>query len=1015
MKRFLLVCLTAVFALTFGELWAQDRTITGRVTSAEDGGPLPGVNVLLKGTASGTATDADGKYSLVVPSSGGTLVFTFIGLESKEVEIGAQSVIDVQMSPDVKQLTEVVVTGVGIREKSTYAGSIAAVGSDLIQNRPVANVEQILQGNVPGLQLSAVSGTPGSTQNIRIRGRSSITASNEPLYVIDGVPVISGEMNVSTSTGDLSVLASLNPNDIESISVLKDATATAIYGARGTNGVILITTKKGKAGKPTISFSAQGGVVSRAVEGPKMLNSAQRNELRNEAIVNAGLATTPEQAETLAENSGLPMWDGVTDTNWGDVLTNDDAKTQSYDVSIRGGSDKANYYTSLAYFQQDGVNVGSDFERYTAKFNANFTLSDKLTLQTSNMGSYTVQDGQLEGAGYFGNPDLGKMFLSPWDKPYNDDGTINIFNLSTSLHNPLWVAANDVNRKEHTRFTNNTSLTYQIANNLSFTSTLGLDYLVIDELYYDNRVHGDGTDVDDFLNDGASYMYTTRNFNWVWKNMLDYTLQLDAMNEVSIKAIYEAQRNRLRNIGTGGIAIGGDGLKYPSSVATPDYAAGYLNDWAINSIMAVANYGYQEKIFLDLTLRGEGSSRFAPGNRWGTFYSVGATWLLSKESFLSGISWLNLAKIRASYGKTGNAGIDLNGYQPLLNFGGTYGGSGAALPTQLGNKALSWEKSNSLNVGLDFEIFDRVTGTVEYYKRNNYDLLLQVPITRTSGFTTILQNVGEMVNNGIEASLNVEILNTESFRWSIGGNITTVNNEVTKLPRDEAGNELSIVGSTTIVREGDAAYTWYMRTWAGVNPDTGAPLWYVNGRDGETTSSYNQAAMVTQGASALPTLFGSVNTSLDFKGIYLNATLYHSSGNKVYDTWAQYTQSDGRFTYTYNGYARQYDRWKKPGDISPNPKNVWNNTSNSNANSTRRLYDGSFMRLRDVTIGYNLPKSLVSQLKLTNLGVYVRGNNLWTKTKDKNLEFDPEVKADGYLDLNAPPLKSITLGIKVDF
>ncbi len=989
---------------------AQNRTVSGKVTSAEDGSALPGVNVLLKGTTEGTVTDSDGNFSIEVNGSSGTLVFSFIGLKTEEVELGSQVYVGLKMQTDINQLTEVIITGAGERDKNSYTGSITAVNADKIENRPVATVDQVLQGSVPGLQLSASSGTPGSVQNIRIRGRSSITAGNEPLYVIDGIPVYTGENDVSTSTSGLSVLSSLNPNDIESMSVLKDATATAIYGARGANGVIIITTKKGKAGKPLVSFSAQTGFVSRAVEGPKMLNASQREELYYESRVNAGDAASIDEAKTEYPSG----WDGVTDTNWGDVLTNDDAKTASYDISVRGGNDRSNYYSSVGYFKQDGVNVGSNYKRITGKFNVTTALGKKISLENATTGAYSLQNGQLEGAAYFGNSELGKLFLSPWDKAYNDDGTINT-DLSSSVFNPLYIAANDINRKRQVRAMNNTVLKFDITDRLRFTSSLGIDYIVTDELYYDNRVHGDGVDVDDDGNDGASYTYMNRNFNWVWKNMLDYSIEIGAQSKLAFKAIYEAQKNKYYTIGTGGIAIAADGLYYPSSVATPDFASGYENDWAINSLTGMVNYAFSDRIFVDATLRSEGNSRFAPGNRWGTFYSLGASWVLSREAFLSGITWLNLAKLRGSYGRTGNAAIDLNEYQSFLTYDGSYDGSAAVYPDQLGNDQLSWEKSNSWNIGIDAEFFGRISATVEYFNRTSYDLLLDVPLSRTTGFTSQYQNVGEMVNKGIEASINVDVIKTQSFKWTVGGNITSLNNEVTKLPKTSDGDEIGIVGTTQIVTEGEAAYTWNLKTWAGVDPTTGAPLWYVNGRSGETTSTYSKATAVTQNASALATLYGAVNTYVEYKGIYLSGSLYFSGGNKVYDQWAGYTQSDGRYTFTYNAYARQYDRWQQAGDVSENPKNVYGNTSNSNAASTRRLYDGDFMRLRDVTVGYNFPKSLISTFKLTNLGIYVRGTNLWTHVSDSNLEFDPEVKPDGELDLTAPPLKSVVLGIKLDF
>lgn len=1006
MKSLLYLCVLAM--PIYG--WTQSRQITGKVTSAEDGSALPGVNVIIKGTTTGTVTNMDGAYVLVAPAGNQVLVFTFIGLRTEEVDIGNRTTVDIKMGSDIRQLTEVIVTGLGQQEKLSYTGSISEISSEDIVDKPVASIDQALQGSIAGLQLSSTSGTPGAVQDIRIRGRSSITAANDPLFVIDGVPVISGENNRSTSTGDLNVLATLNSNDIESISVLKDAMATALYGARGANGVIIITTKSGKSGKPVITFSAQSGVVSKAVDGPKMLNSAQRDEMYYEAVANAGYTATVEEAKEEYPNS----WDGETDTNWGKVLTNDDARTQRYDVSLNGGFDRSNYYASMGYFQQDGPNLGIDYERVTGKFNIRTSIGEKASIENGITGGYNKQNGQLEGAAYFGNSELAKLFLAPWFKPYNDDGTPNI-SYPSSIFNPLFIMRNDVNRKEQTRVLNNTVFRLDLLNNLQFSSTLGLDYLITEELYYRNLIHGDGVDVDDYGNDGETYAYTTRNFNWAWRNMLSYDVNIGSAHKLSVRGIYEAQQNKYYTVGVGGMAIAAEGLIYPTTTATPNAASGYRSDWGINSITGLAEYSFLDKLFVTASLRGEGNSRFAPNKRWGAFYAVGTSWLLNKESFLNSVRWLDLAKLRVSYGKTGNTGVGLNKYQPLLAYDGTYSGSAAVYPSQIGNEDLTWEKSRSINIGVDIALLHKLSFTVEYFSRTSYDLLLNVPLSRTTGFSSQWRNTGEMVNKGIEGTLNLNVLNKGDFDWKVGMNFTSVDNEVTKLPRSPDGEEIGITGSTRIVTEGEAAYTWNMRTWAGVDTETGAPLWYVNGRNGETTSSYSAAEVVTQGASALPTIYGGISTNIEFKGIYLSGLLYYSTGNKTYDIWSSYTQSDGRYTYSYNAYARQYNHWRQPGDVAPNPKNIYGNSSSSNSTSSRFLYDGDYLRLRDITLGYRFPKGILSNLKMSNASIYVKGYNLWTKVYDDNLEFDPEVRADGELDLNAVPLKTLVFGINVGF
>ncbi|MDJ1481283.1 TonB-dependent receptor [Cytophagaceae bacterium YF14B1] len=1014
MRKIQLLLMSFLFISTISlTVQAQERVVTGRVIDSGTNDPLPGVSVIVKGTTTGSITDATGKYSITVAQSNAILQFSFIGFATKEVTINGQSTVDVSLITDAQSLSEVIVTGYGNRDKVSFTGSATTLGGDKIEHKPFATVDQALQGNVAGLQMSASSGTPGALQDIRIRGVSSIIGSNAPLFVIDGVPVVSGELERSTSTGTLSVLSSLNSNDIESMTVLKDASATAFYGARGANGVIVITTKKGKVGKPVFSVSAQTGVVSRAIKGPKMLNASQWDELYYESLVNSGDASTIEEAKKNYPSG----WDGTTNTDWRDVVSNKDAKTYSLDFSVRGGNDKSNYYTSLGYFAQDGVNTGSNYKRYTGKVSLQNALTSKLTLNNSTNISYVLQNGQLENSAYFGNPDAAYLFLRPMDKPYNEDGSINTNMSANAIFNPLYIAKYNINRRKQTHLFNVASLGYDILNNLKFTTTLGLDYILNEELYFANRNYGDGVrDPDDPTQNGTSEAYSNRNFNWNWKNMLEYGWQINANHRVDAKAVYESQRNQYYTLGVSGYGIAADGLIYPESISTTDGWTGYTEDWSLNAVSGILGYKFKNNISVDGTIRGEGSSKFAPGKRWGTFYSIGAAWSFSEETFMQSMkSWLTLAKLRASYGVTGNSNIDPNKYQSLLSYGGVYNGGPAVSPGQVGNTNLTWEKNANVNVGLDVELFGRINATVEYFRRRTYDLLQEVPLSYTTGFTSQTQNVGEMVNKGFEVTVGADILKASAFKWNVNVNLTSVHNKVTKLATSSTGDEIKITSSTRIVQTGHPVYSWYMPTWAGVDPQTGSPLWYKSGASGETTSTYSQAGYSFHG-SALPTFYGGITNRFDYKGIYLSANLYYSTGNKIYDSWGSYTQSDGKYTFTIaNGYASQYDRWQKPGDIAESPKNVYNNTSLSNSNSTRRLYSGEYFRLRDVTLGYNFPTTLISKLKLGSASVYVKGNNLWTWVADKKLQFDPETRADGLLQLTAQPLKTVAVGLNVTF
>jgi hypothetical protein len=407
----------------------------------------------------------------------------------------------------------------------------------------------------------------------------------------------------------------------------------------------------------------------------------------------------------------------------------------------------------------------------------------------------------LEGNSFFGNPDAAIIFLRPIFDPFNEDGTLNLSDFP-NFYNPIYQARNAIHQRDQTRLISSTILEYQFNDDLKFSSILGMDFLYTEELNFDPREHGDGAGVN-----GFSFAYTDRNFNYTWRNMVDYRLDLSKDNWFDFKLVYEAQKNSHNSLGAGGNDIAADGLFYPSSVANPTFVSGAVSDWAINSVLGTVSYSWMNKIVVDGTFRREGNSRFAQDFRWGSFYSIGAAWVFSRESFMEDIEWLDTSKIKASYGKVGNAGIGLNQYQALLNYGASYNNQAGSFPSQLGNNELGWENSRNYNVGLDFGLFDRVTGSVEYFYRNTYDLLLDVPITPTSGFTSQLRNVGEMVNKGLEVTLNADLIRNEDFSWNLGFNLTSIDNEVTSLPQSATGEEIGIETNRQIVTEGEPVFS----------------------------------------------------------------------------------------------------------------------------------------------------------------------------------------------------------------
>ncbi|MBT28194.1 MAG: SusC/RagA family TonB-linked outer membrane protein [Thalassobius sp.] len=984
-----------VFSLSVG--FAQDRTITGSIKSATDESPLPGVNIIVKGTTVGTISDLDGNFRLTVPQSGSVLLFTYIGFKTQEVEIGSKSNFTISLAEDVEELSEIVVLGYDTRDKNEFSGSAVSVSSELLQ-APLTTVDQALQGNVAGLNLRASSGTPGAAQDIRIRGISSLNAGNDPLYVIDGVPVVSGDMSSSSSTSSLNALASINPADIESITVLKDAASTAMYGARGTNGVIVITTKKGKNGKASFSANVEYGVVKQATDGVPRLNAAQFMEVNQEAYANA-------VADGVISESAVPdwdaMWDGETDTDWNDVITNDNANFQNYNVSMTTGNDKGNTYASIGYYNSDSYVIASSLKRITGKLNMSRQLTDKINISNSITGSNVTQKGFLEGSGYYSSPIYQSLNLLPIESPYNEDGSYNLD--LTKVNNPLAQAEWDRDMVNSTRLINNTSLSFDILDNLNFTSKLGMDFIYNEEQHYDNRYEGDGVTAN-----ATESEYTRRNFNYVWQNMLSYNWELNSDNKFDFKLIHEAQKNKKYQLYGYGYDFAADNL-YTIENAGSTESSSYKNDWSQESITFLVNYGFKDFLFLDGTIRTEGSSKFANGYRWGTFGSLGASFVFSK---LMSASWLDLGKLRASYGLTGNSDIDINEYQSTLSYSNNYSGSGGTYISQMGNTDLTWEKSKVFDIGIDFQVFGRVSGTVEYFNRQTYDMLLDVPLSYTTGFDEQKYNVGEMTNDGVEVTLNVDVIQTKNLTWSLGGNLSYIRNKINSLT-DDAGQLLES-GTTQRLEEGKEAYTWYMPKWAGVDPETGSPLWYVNDESSETTTDYNSAEYVYHGGR-MPNLYGGLNTNLNFKGIYFSANLFYSFGNQIYDSYAKYLYTDGYYGAGRNQYAMVYDRWQEPGDVTDTPRLLYGRSDNSNATSSRYLYDGDYLRLRNVTLGYTIPDRITSKVKISNVNIYLRGSNLWTHTFDDDLKFDPEVDSDGYNDPTTPPLSTYTMGLKFNF
>ena len=999
-------------------LFAQVK-ISGKVTDASSGETLPGANILIEELSRGSATSYEGTYVIEnVPAGNYTIAVSYIGYKTKKSTItvgNSDLVLDLKIEPDFLGLDEVVVTGYSQRDKQAFTGKVSTLGADKLESIPVASIDAALQGNVAGLNITSTTGTPGATQDIRIRGISSINAGADPLFVIDGVPVVNGNFAQSTATSSLGVMANLNPSDIESITVLKDAVSTAPYGARGSNGVIVITTKQGKFGNTTYNVKYQKGTSDRAIDGPGALGSDDWVGLYVDRYNNSLNGTSRPTAIT---KSDITFWDGTTDTDWGKLVQNDNAAMTDFAISARGGNKDTKFYISSNYLNQEGAQIGSDLDRFTGKVDVTHQLDKKINVSNSMTGSFVQQNGFLEGAGYFGSPVLAEFLLLPIDQPFNEDGTPATTGFRNSIFNPLYIQANDISRKRNARLLNNTKIDVSIMEGLSFNTRLAIDYLQTEEKYYRNPFYGDARPPVS----GGVDEYSNRNFNYVWQNTLNYFYNPNVDNRLGVSVISEFQRNYYTSLNAYGQGIAAAGLFNLATTATPQGAWGATSDWATQAYMTLANYTWKNKLFFDGSLRYEGNSRFAADKRWGTFWSIGAGYALSQEEFIKSIGFIDNLKLRASYGKTGNAAIGLNQYQATVGFG-SYNDIASILTNQLGNGELTWETANSFDIGLDFGLFDRVNGSVTFFNKVSQDLLYAVPLSRTSGHTSQIQNIGELFNRGIELELNVDLVRTRDFTWNVGANLATLKNEVTKLAKDGNGDDIEIITGTRYgAKVGNAVNEWYMQEWAGVDPANGNPLWFkdIVDADGnvtgkETTSVYGEATRYAQGTNALPTLNAGITTRIEFKGFYASAQFNYAGGNQIYDTWGFLAQSDGAFAGTYNQYTTALDYWTPTNTDATNPAPKVGGNLNSRGTSTRYLYDGDYIRLRTLNIGYNIPSSLVKQAGLRSATIYFVGQNLWTMVFDDKLKFDPEVDSGGFLDLNAQPMRSLTFGININF
>ena len=1032
MKNILQLGIITMLCLFASVSYAQNRTVSGVVTGANDQQPLVGVSVVAKGTSNGTVTDLDGKYTLSVADKT-ILVFSYVGYGTTEAIADGRSTIDVSLKENADMLNELVVTGYGTQLKRTLTGNIAKIKSKDIQDVPVSSVDQALQGKAAGVQINGGSGKVGQASQIRIRGQSSVSASNEPLFVVDGVPITNN--NLSVEGGATNPLTDININDIESLEILKDASAAAIYGARGANGVILITTKRGKSGKTSVSFGMQYGksTPTRTVE---FLNTAQYIDYYLKAAANSDridsyAPTDPDSYTTYMESFfkdySLDTYkkSNQYDTKWGE-LAFQDAPQGQYDLGIQGGNEKTSFYMSGQFFDQKGILVGNAFNRMSGRINVDHKALDWLKVGFSTNITRSLNN-RLSGDRQFDNP-MQMVALTPISPATNPDTGLPLGSTPDDENLPYYYnpLVNIGNAAYSMTVHRNLSQAYGqvfLMPGLDFRSEFALDLLNQQEEQYYNSLTSRNTGSPNGY--GLSRFVRVENYNW--DNYLSYNKDLGkvALNAVVGMGYQESQTKRLF---TEGQDFPSDSYKFIASAARKTDGSSSQTNFRFVSYFGRTNFNLFERYLVGLSARIDGSSRFGANSRYGFFPAASIGWVATNESFLKDIKALSFLKVRASYGRTGNAEVvagrrDIDNFPQLGLFTGdaAYGALAGQRPSQLANPDLSWETTDQFDAGIDFGFFkDRVTGEIDYYSKKTTGLLLNVNVPGTSGFATQFRNVGKLENKGVEFVLNTDNL-VGDFKWKTSFNFAANRNKINDLQGQIIEGGLNNMSRAV---EGQPLGVFFTAEYAGVDPANGDALWYTNTKkadgtlDRATTNSYTKAQRVVVG-SPLPKWFGSLTNTFSYKGFDLRVSFNGTFGNKL--NWygvGRYSSANGR--YEDNQTVDQLNSWtesNKNTDI-PEARLFYNNGAQP---SSRFIVDGQFIRLREMTLSYNLPKSVIQNAKMSNCRIYVTGLNLATFTK--YVGWDPEVNADdvvsniaqGYDFYTAPQPKTVLVGLNVTF
>ncbi|HQW01625.1 MAG TPA: TonB-dependent receptor [Saprospiraceae bacterium] len=997
MRPTLLLFICMFSANVFGQ-WA----LTGRVTDQNEI-PLIGASVQEKDNiTNGTVTDADGRFELILSESAQAVVISFTGFAAKEVVISrATSDLSVSLEEDVSLLNEVLVIGYGNSSKRNLTDNVALLHSEDLSNIAVSNFQSTMSGKAAGVRINQTSGKVDAGINVTIRGTSSISAGREPLYVLDGMPLIN--VNESSNGAPMNPLLTLSPSEIESINILKDASSAAIYGARGANGVVLITTKKGVAGKPVVSLNMSTGISS-PTNVIELLNTAEYKELFTEAAINTlgpedGTAEIEGLFDYLA--NGTDWRNNEVDTDWNDIIFRD-GQQSDVDLAVSGGDLKTQYYFGGAWNTTKGILVGNDLDRISARMNIKHQLSQKIAAGM-NIGVSGAKIERVDNDNSFTSP-VEAIAQSPLSPVYNDDGTPNANTLYPNfLLEDLY--ANYTTKLR--RITGKVFAEYKFIEHFRFNTDFGYDNSHQTEDQYR------GTLTPFMSTNGYAYNSNVTSENYIWSNYFTYENELSRSAFLTVVAGQEFNNSNRVFATVTGTQFPSDDFQSISSAAEITAGTGANTTYNFLSYFARAALNLHDKYYLKASIRRDGSSRFGSNERYGFFPAFSVGWIVSEESFLKNNRTLSFLKVRGSFGQLGNSEIGDYASQTLYN-GVSYNKISGIRLEQPGNNNLTWEKSKQIDLGVEFGLFnDVITGEVDFYTKNTDGLLFSVPLPGSSGQLSFNKNIGNVESKGVEVVLNSKNIRSKNLQWTTSFNIANNTNEIKSLPNGNA----DIITGETINRVGESVASFFLPEFAGADPATGDALYYTDGAGSATTNAYEDANRIIAGNSQ-PTWIGGLTNEINFKGLVLSFTFIGEWGASIFNGGGVYQSSSA--DYFDNQTIDQLDRWQNPGDITNVPQARLYG-QNGTGPSTRYLQKGDFIRLRNVMLSYNLPKSLTEKVNVGNARIFISGVNLLTFTQYTG--YDPEARADfdsygfdhGWNFYSAPQAKTTSIGINVNF